>query len=106
MFAVHCLQNAISARLNRQMQEWHQLFDVPVRRNQIIIHIARMGCGVTNAIKPINFGQLTQQTSKPPFTPIRRVAVIGVHILAKQGQFTRAMRNKLAGFVDHIHGRA
>ena len=61
-----------------------------MRRDQIIAHVARVGRGIAQAIKPWDFSQSQQKPRERPSPAIRPFAVIGIHILPKQSDFPRA----------------
>ena len=49
MLAVHRRQDAVRARLHRQMQEGHQLRHLAMGGDQVLVHIGGMGGGVADA---------------------------------------------------------
>ena len=106
MLAVHRRQDAIRTRLHRQMQKRHQRRNVAMRGNQIVVHVARVGGGVAQPRQAGDFGQFAQQPPKTPNIPIRRFAMPGIHVLAEQGDLSRALRHQPAGLCQHGGGGA
>ena len=58
--AVHGSENAVGARLHRQMQLRHQLRQIAMRRDQIVVHVARMAGGVA---QPLDAGDLPRRVA-------------------------------------------
>ena len=106
VLAVHRCQHAVRARLHGQMQERHQGRDLAMRRDQIVIHVARMGCRVAQAQQAGDLGQLAQQPAQAPGAAVRRLAMPGIHVLPEQGDLARALRHQPAGFRQHRDGGA
>ena len=92
MFAVHRLKNTVRPGLHRQMQIGHQFRLGPMGRNQRVIHVVRVGGGVTDPVQPVDPGQLTDQCGQPA-----RIAMPGIHILPQQGDFAHACGHQIAG---------
>ena len=59
--AVHGVQYAIGAGLHRQMQLRHQPRQVAMRRDQFVVHVARMAGGVAQPVDAGNFGEALKQ---------------------------------------------
>ncbi len=57
MAAVHRLKNFVGTGLHGQMQERHQLRHIAVGFDQVVVHVARMRCGVANARQAIDLRQ-------------------------------------------------
>lgn len=58
MLAVHRLQDAVAARLDGQMEERHQAFDIAVRVDQTLRHVVGMAGRIADAVKARNPVQL------------------------------------------------
>ena len=78
------------------MEIGHQLWQITVRIDQLIIHIKRVRGGVAQSFQPLNLGQFSQQSGKVPDFSVRCLTMIGIHILPEQRQLTRACRDKAA----------
>ena len=65
--AIHRREHAIGARLHRQMQERHQLRHIAMRRDQLVIHIARMRGRVTQPLQPRQLGKRADEPAETPF---------------------------------------
>ena len=81
--AVHRLEDAVGARLHRQVQVGHQLVDVAMRGEQLVVHVARMDGGVADAGEAIDLGQAAAELAEADGAAARVEAVIGVDVLAR-----------------------
>src|SRR5690606_35633926 len=82
---VHGLEHAIGAGLHRQVQIRHELRQVAMGGDQVVVHVARMARRVAQAIKPRNLCQPEKKPAQAPFTPVRTFAMPGVDVLAEKG---------------------
>ena len=64
--AVHRGEDAVRAGLHRQMQMGHQLRQVAMRGDQVVIDVARMAGGVAQPRDAGNFGDAMQQPPERP----------------------------------------
>ena len=64
--AVHGGEDAVRARLHRQMQVGHQLRQIAMRGDQIVVHVARMAGRVAQPRDAGDFGEATQQLAERP----------------------------------------
>ena len=64
--AVHRLEDAVGARLHRQVQVRHELRHRAVGGDQIVVHVARMGGRVADARHAIDLGQGMDQSRQRP----------------------------------------
>ena len=64
VFAIHGGENAIRARLHRQMQVGHELGHFRMSDDEIIAHVARMARHVADALQAIDAGKTTDQPGK------------------------------------------
>ena len=105
--AVHRLEDAVGARLHRQVQVRHELRHLAMGGDQIVVHVARMGGGVADARQALDLGQRPDQPrQRPGRPPVRaRLAVIGVDVLAEQRDLDRARRHQLARLGQHRRSR-
>ncbi len=106
MAAIHRLEHAVRARLHRQMQERHQLFDIAMRLDQLVVHIARMRGRVAQPLEPRQLGERANEPAEAPHCAIDAVAVIGVDVLAQERDLARARGDEPLGFGDHRRGGA
>ena len=96
MPAVHRRQDAVRTRLHRKMQIGHQRRYIAMRQHKVLIHIERVGCGVADPVEAVDPGKLADQARQAPGAAVRRLAVIGVHILPEKGQLAGAGCHKAA----------
>jgi hypothetical protein len=82
--AVHGLEDPVRTGLHRQMQVGHQFGQVAVRRNQCVIHVARVAGGVADAVDAIDRRQAAHQLAQTPFPAISALAMPGIDVLAEQ----------------------
>ena len=82
VLAVHRRQDPVRAGLHRQMQVGHQLGDIAVGCDQVVVHVARMAGGVADALDAIDCRQGLDQAGQP--APFVALAVIGIDVLAEQ----------------------
>ena len=61
---VHRRQHAVGAGLHRQMQERHELRHLGVRRDQVVVHVARVRGGVADAQQPRDVRQCPDQPAE------------------------------------------
>jgi len=66
------------------MQERHQHRQVPMRRDQRIVHVAGVRCGVAKPQQAGQFPSSRQQASEPPGAAIGRRAVPGIDVSGEQ----------------------
>ena len=98
VLAVHRRQHRIRARLHRQMQKRHQLFDLAMGRDQIVVHVAGMAGGVADARHILDGGN-GLRSAAPESSLCRRVpAAIGIDVLAQQHDLARALAARAARF--------
>ena len=69
-----------------------------MRGDQRVVHVLGVARGIANAPKPVDFRELPDQSPEAPFPAIRAETVIGVDVLAKQGDFAGARGDQPAGF--------
>ena len=101
MAAVHCLKDAVAARLNGQMQEGHQRLNIAVRLYQPFGHIIRVARHIADTQQSGDFIHRADQRIKPASPLFPRIDV-----LAKQCDFFRAAINQRARFVQYRIKRA
>ncbi|MND05994.1 hypothetical protein D3C83_271090 [compost metagenome] len=63
------------------MQIGHQLFDLAMGGNQIIVHVARMARRVAQARQTLDFGEVADHPPEAPRGAIGTRPAIGVHVL-------------------------
>ena len=76
MAPVHPLEDPVRPRLHRQMQVGHQLRAVPMRRDQVVVHVVRMRCRETDAFQPVDVVQRPDQPRQRPFRAVGALAVL------------------------------
>ena len=69
--AVHRVEHAVRARLHRQMELRHKLRQIAMRRDQIVVHVARMAGGVAQPRDAGDFGDAAQQLAERPGAAVR-----------------------------------
>ena len=106
MVALHRRENAVRARLHRQVQVFYQLRHVGVGLDQAVRELQRVRGGVANALDPVDgryhanqFGEVRQAT-------VLGQAAIAVDVLAQQGHFTHAVFSQVDHFAEHVVERA
>ena len=98
VLAVHRLENAVRARLHRQMQIGHQLGLVAMSLDQIVGHVVGMAGGIADAVEPVDFGQSADQPAQLPIPAIRTSTMPAVDVLAQKRDVAHPARNQIAGF--------
>ena len=88
--AVHRGEDAIRAGLHRQMQLRRKLRQVAMRRDQVVVDVARMAGGVAQPRDAGDFGDAMQQPAERPGAAVRTFAVIGIDVLADQRDLAHA----------------
>src|SRR5690606_33691741 len=87
MLAVHRRQNAVGTGLHREVQVGHQLVEVTVGGNQLLVHVPGVGGGVAQALQPIDFCEPPQEASQSPLAAVGSLSVVGIDVLAQQRDF-------------------
>ena len=64
--AVHRRQHPVAAALHRQVQEGHQLRQVAMGGDQVVVHVARVAGGVAQPEQAGDLGQFAQQPAEAP----------------------------------------
>ena len=77
-----------------------------MRLDQIIAHVIGVGGGKANTLQPVHLVQRPDQLRQRPVRPIRARAVIGVHVLAQQGDFAHATLHQIARLGQDTLNRA
>ena len=103
--AVHRVENAVGARLHRQMQLRHQRRQIAMRGDEAVIHVARMARGVAQTRDTGNFGEPMQQPSQRRGAAACVLAVIAVDVLADQRDLAHARVGKPLGLGDDLCDR-
>src|SRR6266446_10033059 len=78
------------------MQERHQLWHVAMGGHQLVVDIAGMGGRVADPIEAGQFSQAAYQRAQPPFPAVGSLSVVGVHILAEQGDLAYPAMDEMA----------
>ena len=94
-----------AVRLDRQMEIGHQLVDRPMGGDEVGRHIAGMRGRVADPVETPDAGKLFDQARQPAFRACRRHAMIGVHVLAEEGDFPRAGIDQRPHFGHHVGHR-
>src|SRR3546814_438801 len=82
MAAVHRGEDAVAARLHRQVEEGHQLVDLAMRGDQPVGHVVRVARRVADAFEPILARQFTDQPVEADRAALVVFAVPRVDVLA------------------------
>ena len=69
--AVHRVEDAVGARLHRQMQLRHQFGQVAMRGDQAVVDVARMARGVAQPVDAGDFRKPLEQSRKRPGAAVR-----------------------------------
>ena len=95
--AVHRLEDAVAARLHRQMQVGHQLVDLAMGGDQRVGHVRRVAGRVADALEPIDLRQRSDQVGEA-------AALVrpGIHVLAEQDDLARAGVDQRLRFGDDV----
>ena len=88
--AVHGSEDAVRARLHRQMQMRHQRRQVAMRRDQIVVHVARMAGRVAQPLDARGFRRRAAAAGRASTARRPALAVIGVDVLAEQRHLAHA----------------
>ena len=105
MLAVHQPQDAVRARLHRQVQIGHQGLKIGVGGDKVVPHVVGVAGGVADAIQPRHLGQGVGQARQGPWLSVRPFAVIGVDVLAQQGDLAHAAPGQRPRLLQHLHDR-
>ena len=95
--AVHRLEDAVAARLHRQMEEGHQLLDLGMGADQALGHVVGVAGRVADPLEAGQRGRARGSGRRGPAPSSRRP---GIHVLAEQGDFARAARRPAPGLVE------
>ena len=106
VLAVHRVENAVGARLHRQVQVGHHRRQIAVGCDQRVVHVARMAGGVAQARDAGHVRQAMQQAAERPDRAVRPLAVIGVDVLADQRELAHARIGEAQGLVEDLCDRA
>ena len=91
--AVHRREDAVRARLHRQMQIGHQRVEIAMGGDQVVVHVARMAGGVAQPVEAGDLGEAEEEPAEAPGAAVRALAVPGIDVLAEQ----RDLADALAG---------
>src|SRR5205085_5038042 len=83
--AVHRLEDAVRSRLHREVEVRHQLLNLAVSRDERVVHVGGMAGRVTDARKPIDLRQCSDELSQAA-----RAISPSIHILPEQDDLTSA----------------
>lgn len=106
MAAVHGPENSVGTGLNRQMQVWHQFFQIAVAGDKVVVNVGRVRRGIADALQPVNFGNAAQQVGQIAFAAVFVLAVIGVDVLSEEIDFDAAGFDQPARFPQNRGNRA
>ena len=106
MASVHPLEDLVAARLHRKMQIGHQLGAFAMRRDKVVAHVIGMAGGKADAFQPVDIIERPDQPGQCPVAAALARAVIGIHVLAKKGDFAYAALDQVAGLFEDAAGRA
>ena len=106
--AVHGREDAVGARLHRQMQLRHQRRQIAMRRDQVVAHVERMAGRIAQPLDAADLREPFEQPRQRPRPPVRSGAMIGIDVLSDQRDFAHAgVRQPLdfgADLVDRAGG--
>jgi hypothetical protein len=84
----------------------HQLRIGPVRFDEPVIHVTGMARHVPDAREAIDPGQRCDEPAQAALTAASVRAMIGIHVLAQQGDLANTCIDKTARLADHLRHRA
>src|SRR5216684_7924652 len=87
------------------MQERHQLRHIAMGGNQLIVDIAGMGGRVADPIEARQFSQAADQRAQPPFPAVGSLSVVGIHVLAEQGDLAHPTTDEMACLGQNLRYR-
>ena len=73
--------------------------------DQLVVHVARMRGGVAQPRQAVDLGQGEQQPAEAPDVAPGALAVIGVDVLAQEGDLARARRDQAPGLGQNRRSR-
>src|SRR4051812_21065643 len=76
-----------------------KLRQVAMHRDQVIVHVARMACGVAQPRDARDFGNAMQELAERPGAA-ETFAMIGVDVLTDQGDFAHASVREILYFAE------
>jgi hypothetical protein len=100
--ALHRRQDAVGTRLHRQVQVRDQLGDAAIDVDQALRHFARVGGGVADAFDAGHVGQGLDQKGEVGGIPVVRRALVGIDVLAEQGDLAHAALRQRRNLGDHV----
>ena len=106
VLAVHAGQHAIRSGLERQVQARAEVRNFPEHGDDLWGEIFRMRSHETQPGEPGQFRHLTQQACERRVAGSVLIEAVGVHILAEQGDFLRAVVDERPAFVKDGSGVA
>ena len=87
------------------MQVGHELGQIPVRPDQRFVHVARVAGGVAQPLQPLDVRQKGKQIGEAGGQPRCVGPVVGVDVLAEQGDFLDPRVDKAPGLGEHLMHR-
>ena len=94
--AVHGLEDAVAARLHRQVQIGHQLVDLGVGGDQVVVHVGRVAGRVADALDAFDRRDCADQVGEAA-----RAVAPCIHVLAEQGDLASAGLGELPRLGEH-----
>src|SRR6185369_7734081 len=103
MASIHRLENAIAARLDRQVEVGHEFRIVAKSGDEILAHVARMAGGEAQALDASETGEPGEQPCQRPDLAVGSPTMIGVDVLAEQSDLAHARFGKRACLRFDLH---
>ena len=69
--------------------------------DQVVFHVVGMRGREPDALEIVDLGQLADQPGQAPVAPVGTFAVIGIHVLAQQGDLAHAALDQVARLGQH-----
>ena len=94
---VHCPQDPVRPRLNRQMQPRHQRRQRSMGVDQVVRHVVGVAGRVADTIQPRDVRQGVGQPRERRGRAVRSLAIIGIDVLSQQCDLTHTLVGEPAG---------
>src|SRR5262249_44093710 len=100
MTTIHRIKNTIGTGLHRKMQLRHQHRQIAMRSNELVVHVAGMASGVTQACDARNLGDLIKQRAEGRTASVRSLSMIGIDVLTDEYDLANAGVGETFDFGD------
>ena len=76
-----------------------------MRLDQVVGKVVRVAGGIADALQPRHVRQLADQPGQAPFTPVRSLGAVGVHVLPEQRHLAHTVAGQRCRLGDHRRRR-